>query len=138
MVKNYILKMMFILVVAFIYVIHYAKSVDWMLEDSVVYPLSYQNVDRNGTSIYFNSISYENGDIWLLGQTSLYNETFTKFRDNIGQTMFISRLNSTTGEVKWAKAFHVNDSATAFLNYEMYISDAQVSINFKMFALKEC
>ena len=40
--------------------------------------------------------------------------------------MFIARLNSTTGEVKWAKAFHVNESSSSFLNYEMYISEAQI------------
>ena len=112
--------MIVFLFMAFILILKLAKCSDWLLNDSEVYPLSYQNVDRNGTSLYFNSIAYKNGDLWLLGQTSLYNETFTRFKDNIAQVMFISRLNSTTGAVKWAKAFHVNASSSLFLNQEMY------------------
>ena len=118
------MKFTFAFIVALI--LQLSKALDCNLTDSEVYPLSYQNVDRNGTSLYLNSISYGNGDLWLLGQTSLYNETFTQYSNNIAQVMFIARLNSTTGEVKWAKAFHVNESSTTFLNYEMYISEAQV------------
>ena len=53
-------------------VLHFSKCMDWVLNESEVYPLSYQNVDRNGTTLYFNSVTYENGDLWMLAQTSLY------------------------------------------------------------------
>ena len=116
--------MIFFTFLLFALAFHFSKCADWTLNDSEVYPLSYQNVDRNGSSLFFNSISYKNGDLWLLGQTSLYNETFTRFQDNIAQVMFISRLNSTTGAVKWVKAFHVNETSSLFLNQEIYYKNS--------------
>ena len=63
----------------------------------------------------------------MLGQTVLYNETFTRSLNNISNVMFMSRLNSTTGEVKWSKAFNVKaTSNSSFINYQLLISDAQI------------
>ena len=63
----------------------------------------------------------------MLGKTALFNETFTRSLNKIYNVMFVSRLNSSTGEVKWSKAFHVKPTANSiFVNYQLLISEAQI------------
>ena len=70
---------------------------------------------------------FENGDIWMLGKSALYNETFTRSLDKIYNVMFLSRLSSSTGEIKWNKAFHVKPAAnSSFINYQLLISESQI------------
>ena len=63
----------------------------------------------------------------MLGQTTLFNETFTRSLNNVSNVMFMSRLNSSTGEVKWSKAFNVKSSAnSSFINYQLLMSESQI------------